>query len=192
MICYLIRHGKDPDNVRGGWSGHGLTPEGMEQVRALSAEMAGMGICRIYSSDLRRAKETAQILSASLDCPVEYLPRFREADNGSLAGMDNALALARYPGVFWSALEYTEPYPNGESPEGFFRRIQAAWGDLKGMLLRNPSADIALVTHGGVIEAILCIENGIPFSNQKRHFAAPHARPIPIEITPETDIAAAP
>ena len=39
MICYIVRHGKDDETVRGGWSRHSLVPEGVAQVRTLGAEI---------------------------------------------------------------------------------------------------------------------------------------------------------
>lgn len=184
MTIYVIRHGKDDDTVRGGWSSHGLLPAGVKQVCALAEEIAAanLKIDRIYSSDIRRAAETAEILSARLGHPIEYIPGLREADNGDLAGMRHDLAEERYPGLYWSALDYQERYPNGESPKMFYERVKAAWLELKSRRLGQGEKDTLLVTHGGVIEAILCMENGIPFSNKAKHFSAPHAKLIPVEI----------
>lgn len=187
MIVYLVRHGKDDSTVRGGWTSHGLTQEGVAQVHTLAEELRRnpRNIRRIYSSDLPRAAQTADILATVLDLPIRLLPGFREVNNGDLAGMDNGLAMQRYPDLFWSSLGFTESYPNGESPERFYRRVQEAWRTFKEDALRHPSEDIILVTHGGVIEAILCMENGIEYTNMQRHFAAPNATLIPIEILPE-------
>lgn len=184
MTIYLIRHGKDDDTVRGGWSGHGLSPAGVKQVRALAEEIAAANIkadC-IYSSDIRRAAETAEILSCRLGCPIEYIPGLREVDNGALAGMKNDLADEKYPGLYWSALAYDERYPNGESPKMFYDRIKTAWSELKSRKSERAAGDALLVTHGGVIEAILCMENNLAFSNKTKHFSAPNAKLIPIEI----------
>lgn len=184
MTIYLVRHGKDDDTRRGGWSDHGLLPEGVEQARALAREVAhsNLKIDRIYSSDLRRAAETAEILAKYLRCPVKYIREFREVDNGVLRGMENALAEERYPGLYWSSLEYGERYPGGESPEMFYTRIQTAWSALKKKQSEQGGGDMLLVTHGGVIEAILCMENGIAFSNKTKRFRTPHAKLIAVEI----------
>lgn len=184
MTIYLIRHGKDDDTVRGGWSNHGLSLVGVKQVHALAEEIAAANINadRIYSSDIKRAAETAELLSCRLGYPIEYIPELREADNGALAGMENELAKEKYPGVYWSALNYDECYPSGESPQMFYDRIKTAWLALKRRRLRQTAEDALLVTHGGVIEAILCIENGIAFSNKTRHFPAPNAKLIPVEL----------
>lgn len=180
MTIYLVRHGKDDDTVRGGWSRHGLTPEGVKQVRALAEEIAAANIKmeRIYSSDIRRAAETAELLSRRLKCPIEYIPALREVDNGVLAGMKNSLAEEKYPGLYWSALGYNECYPNGESPKLFYERIKTAWLELKSRSMKQA----LLVTHGGVIEVILCLENNIAFSNKTKRFSVPSAKLIPVEV----------
>ena len=67
MICYLVRHGKDDETVRGGWSDSPLTAEGVQQAERLAAELlaaGGLSIGVIYSSDLPRARQTAAILAA--------------------------------------------------------------------------------------------------------------------------------
>ena len=180
MICYLVRHGQDDDSIRGGWSNHGLTAFGIEQVKKLANEIKEkqISIKKIYSSDLERAKETAFIISDSLKIPVMLIEDFREANNGDLAGMKNDIAKEKYPGLFWSSLEFNEPYPNGESPEMFYNRVKKAWIDFK----RNIKDDTMLVTHGGVIEVILCSENEIAYSNKKKQFSTPNAELIPITV----------
>ena len=184
MTCYLVRHGKDDDTVRGGWSDHGLTPLGIEQVHTLAQSILAEGIhidC-IYSSDLQRAKQTAVILANYLNVPVTYHPGFRETNNGELAGMKHELAKDRFPGLYWSSLDYTECYPGGESPEAFFHRIQNTWAQFKNDMLAQPRKNVLLVTHGGVIETILCIEHGKPLTNRHRYFSAPNAELIPVEL----------
>lgn len=182
MVCYLIRHGKDDETVRGGWSNHSLTAEGVEQVELLGAEILErkLSIGHIYSSDLQRAKETAQILKRYSNCPVTYCPEFREADNGELAGMKHELANEKYPGIYWNTLDYEVCYPGGESPKQFFERVRTGWEKFKQE--RKEEETVALVTHGGVIEVILCIENGVEFSNRVKNFSTPGAKLIPVVI----------
>lgn len=180
MICYLVRHGQDDASIRGGWSNHGLTAFGKEQVNKLTNEIKEkqISIKKIYSSDLERAKETAYIISDSLNVPVILTEDFREVNNGDLAGMKNDIANKKYPGLFWSSLDFNECYPNGESPEKFYNRVKKAWIDFK----RNIEGNTMLVTHGGVIEVILCIENEIAYSNKKKQFSTPNAELISITV----------
>ncbi len=184
MICYLVRHGKDDDSVRGGWSNSPLTAEGAIQVERLAAELLlanNMDIGTIYSSDLPRAKQTAEILASVLSVPIIEMSEFRETNNGVLAGMNNQIAERHYPGLYWSALDWEQPYPGGESPRQFYNRIADAWRNFKYMVQRLDH-NVILVTHGGVIHIIQCIERGIAYSNKTNPFPVSYAEMIGVEI----------
>lgn len=106
MICYLMRHGKDDETLRGGWSDAPLTDLGMEQAKAAAEEIVRKQgrIGRILSSDLPRAVQTAECVAQKLGLPVELRPEFREVNNGVLAGMKNDLARSGIPacsGISW-------------------------------------------------------------------------------------------
>ena len=175
MMLYLIRHGKDDETVRGGWSRLPLTEEGVQGVAALAENHADtMDVGRIYTSDLCRAMQTAQILGTWLKCPVISLPQFREANNGDLAGMKNTLALERYPDLFWNQMEWEQCYPGGESPKQFYERILKAWTDFSEEI-GSYGENVALVTHGGVIHVILSLIEGKAYSNKERQRNIPHA-----------------
>lgn len=181
MTCYLIRHGKDDDSVRGGWSESLLTDEGITQVHKLAASMSSLSISNILTSDLPRARQTAEIISNQLGVPVIPRSEFRETNNGVLAGMKNELANVLYPGLYWSTLDWEESYPGGESPKSFFERIYKAWKNLKAEM-DGQQNNFVLVTHTGVINAILCIENNVTFTNKTLHFPSKNAEMIAIEI----------
>lgn len=184
MICYLIRHGKDDDSVRGGWSNAPLTAEGIEQVHRLSKKIRmsdGMDIGAIYTSDLPRAKQTAQIISSAISVPVIELPQFREVNNGVLAGMKNQMADEQYPGLYWSTFGWEQAYPGGESPCAFYNRIADAWHCFR-QKIRGVEHNVILVTHGGVINAIQCIEHGIAYSNKTNPFPIRNAEMIGVSL----------
>ena len=167
MFCHLIRHGKDDDTVRGGWSQQPLTDEGEVQAAELAdfVQKSGLGIQQLYSSDLLRAMQTAQIVADSLRLPIAPKPEFREVNNGNLAGIKNELAAEQYPGLYWNTLAWEQQYPGGESPKEFYERIRCAWDVLqKDILERNEN--VMLVTHGGVMHVILSIVKGEIYSNQ--------------------------
>ncbi|MBQ4133352.1 MAG: histidine phosphatase family protein [Desulfovibrionaceae bacterium] len=178
-MIYLMRHGADPSDRYGGWSAYGLTRKGREQVHHAKHDLRNKGITQIYSSDLIRAKETAEIVASELSLPITYLPQFRESNNGLLAGMLKTEAAVKYPGIYWNALDWTEAWPGGESPEQFFRRIQNAWFDFKEQI---GDENVLLVSHGGVMNIILCLENGIPYTNKETHFKIKDAEIIQIGI----------
>lgn len=167
MICYLVRHGKDDDTVRGGWSGQSLTDEGKAQADALASfiQRSDLRIKHIYSSDLLRAVQTAQPIADRLHLPIIQMPEFRETNNGAFAGMKNDLASKLYPGLYWNALGWEQRYPDGESPRDFFERVRTAWNTFQKMILKQ-NENVLLVTHGGVINVILSIVHGEQYSNK--------------------------
>lgn len=178
-MIYLMRHGADPSDRLGGWSTYGLTEKGRIQVHNAKSSLRNKGITQIYSSDLIRAKETAEIVADELSLKVTYLPQFRESNNGLLAGMLKTEAAEKYPEIYWNALDWTETWPGGESPEQFFHRIQGAWYEFKKQVGND---NVLLVSHGGVMNIILCLENGIPYTNKETHFKIDDAEIVQIDI----------
>ena len=168
-MIYLMRHGEDDDTRLGGWSDAGLSSLGIKQVRCASEEIvyAGYKIIHIFSSDLERAKETAEIVAERLNLTITFIKEFRETNNGEMAGMLKEQACVKYPGLYWNSLTWEQKYPNGESPKDFYERVKAAWEQFKHDVNNTASdGDVLLVTHGGVIDVILCLENGIKYTNE--------------------------
>lgn len=184
MTVYLVRHGRDDDTVRGGWSDASLSAVGISQAEALAARLKSdeafhAGV--IYTSDLPRAKETAQILGEALSLPVIDRPAFRETNNGVLAGMKNEIADEKYPNLYWNSLGWNQTYPEGESPHSFYKRIMGAWKAFRREVENKPH-DVILVTHGGVINVILHIERGMWYSNKRRGFYTPNAGIVAVPL----------
>ena len=173
MRVLLIRHGKDDGRFRGGWSQLDLIPEGIAQAEKLAGYLKDHAdsyhIRKIISSDLPRTLTTANIIARELELPVQKDRRLREINNGELAGMHNKTALKRYPGLFFNTLAMDEPYPGGESPRAFYERI-SRWFDAFCEDCRTEEGDIAVVTHGGVINIVCHLVNKIPWSNQGKSF----------------------
>lgn len=178
MKVYIARHGQDDDSVRGGWSDLPLTLFGIEQsqkfAEILFENKDRYNIGKIFSSDLKRAVQTAEIISDRFGIEIELLPDFREVDNGDLAGLKNEIAGLIYPNFYWRNLDWSEKYPNGESPREFFERVSFAW---KEFLDKNRFYDknILLITHGGVINIIKCLAKGEIYSNKNQYQSLPCA-----------------
>ena len=181
MYCYLVRHGQDDETVRGGWSQMPLSLEGVRQVEALAEKLSAICIGSIYSSDLQRAVQTADILANRLHTPVAVLADFREVNNGELAGMKNALALHRYPGLFWNQMGWEQSYPNGESPKQFYERITAGWERFTKQIA-DRDENVMLVTHTGVIQVILAIISGKCYRNTDKQRHIGYAECITLEF----------
>lgn len=165
----------------GGWSDHPLTVAGIHQAERLAKDIADMkeklAIRYIYSSDLCRTMQTAQIIADRLRLPVKPLPQFREVNNGDLAGMKNDIATVRYPGLFRNQMKWEQCYPGGESPSQFYERINAAWADFSKEIL-SENENVMLVTHGGVIHVIRTILENRLYSNSEKHRKVNHAEMI--------------
>jgi probable phosphoglycerate mutase len=134
---------------------------------------------RIFSSDLPRAIQTAEMISAVLKLEIELMPEFRETNNGIFAGMPNEIANEKYPGLYWNTLEWDEPYPQGESPRIFYERIKTAWEQFSEMIAKN-GKNIIFVTHGGVKNVIYTLIDGTSFSNKDKVERIPHVTMIPL------------
>lgn len=175
MKIIFVRHGKDDDNYRGGWSNLDLIPEGIEEAKQLAeylyANKAFYKISKIISSDLPRAMTTAGIIADRLDLSVLAESQLREMDNGDLAGMLNTDALIQYPGLFFSTLRMDEPYPNGESPNDFCKRIKN-WFENFLQETSEEDTNVLVVTHGGVINLIYHFVKKQEWSNQNPSFKA--------------------
>ena len=175
MNIFLVRHGDDDEQYRGGWSSLPLTQLGIEKVKKLadffSNEQEDIKIDRIISSDLKRAKMTADIINEKLNVKIKYDERLRENNNGILAGMLNEEAIKKFPNMYFSILEYDERFPGGESPKEFYERIKEAFFSIVNE--NNDVENLMLVTHAGVINIIYHIISNIEWSNKQKKLKIP-------------------
>lgn len=144
----LARHGETDWNRDGRWQGHAdppLNDAGRAQARALAASLAGEPLDVVYSSDLLRARETAEILAAALALPLVDDPGLREMDVGS-----------------WSGLTRAEigdlPY-DGETKDAHRARVAAA---VRRIARAHPEGRVLVVTHGGSVRRIHELVYGEP------------------------------
>ena len=156
-LLFLIRHGETQWNLDHRVQGHEdvlLTERGREQARRLALWLAGEPIQAFYSSDLRRAWETAEILAAG-SAPVWKEPRVREASFGLFQGLTTAEIEARYPEEFraWRRDAVRHRPPGGETLEDLRKRCMTA---LREHLPKHPGQAVALVAHGGPVRVMVC------------------------------------
>lgn len=168
MRIFLVRHGKDDGNYRGGWSLVPLTEEGINQVKKLAeflnTQKDYYNIEKIISSDLEGARQTTNIINEKLNVNVEFTERLREMNNGKIAGMLNKDVEKIYPGLYYNTLRIDERYPGGESPIEFHDRIIK---DFKNIVKENKNHNnIMIVTHSGVINIIYRYINNMEWSNK--------------------------
>ncbi|MFP4435747.1 MAG: histidine phosphatase family protein [Chloroflexaceae bacterium] len=147
----LVRHAESLSNAAERLQGSGddpLTSRGEEQAHQLGAwlQTNGSRIHALFSSPLRRAQRTADIIGAVLGLPVQTRPGLREIGIGTLEGTD----MATWRATIKSGT-YT-PCQGGEAPYDF---VERALGTLHGLLAANEDRTILVITHGAVISAAL-------------------------------------
>jgi broad specificity phosphatase PhoE len=145
----LVRHGETDWNAEGRLQGHTDTPlndYGRRQAATLAEALAGDGIDAVYSSDLSRARETAEIVAARLGLPVVVEPGLREKNWGSWEGLT---PMER------DATEYV-----GESTEDHRDRTLRA---LREIAERHPDARVLVVTHGGSMRRVQAAVTGFAY-----------------------------
>ena len=100
---------------------------------------------------------------------MKELQREHSQAGSPFQARSNDEALEQYPGLFFRLLKMNEPYPNGESPNDFFMRIKKWFGEFTEQY-KNTDENILVVTHGGVINIIYHLGNGIEWSNKTSAF----------------------
>lgn len=103
-IIYVVRHGKAEFNVKrmigGTYEPNPLTSEGRTQTVELAKNLENIRIDKIYSSDLSRAKQTAEIIASKKALSIEFNKLLRERNWGSLQNKTFEEAKKMYPEAF--------------------------------------------------------------------------------------------
>jgi broad specificity phosphatase PhoE len=150
----LARHGETDWNREGRWQGWAdppLNETGRAQARALATELAGTPFDAVYSSDLRRARETAEIVAAPHGIEVVVDPALREIDVGSWSGLTRTEISERFP---------DGRRPDGETHEQHAARVRAA---VSRLARSHPDGRILLVSHGGTIRSVHDLISDLPY-----------------------------
>ena len=152
MNIYLIRHGRQCSKLCN--VDVELAPEGREQADLLGQRLKTYDIEAVYSSDLIRARETADIINKHLNKPRVIDERWQEANFGGMTGLTNDEMREKYGDFLEKRATMTEdiPYPDGgENCRIVFERSFEALKDLT----KENYENVCVVTHGGVIRALL-------------------------------------
>lgn len=165
----LVRHGETDWNRERRWQGHADTPmneTGRKQARALARTLTGAPIAAVYSSDLRRAHETAEIVAAAHQLPVSVDRRLREIDFGEWEGLTTEEIHERFPeyAAAWPP-DDGRPFPGGETYAAMGERVVEALAEIAH---RHPDGDVVVVLHGGPIRGVLAHAAGITYAEQRR------------------------
>ena len=154
----LLRHGETEFNRGRRMQGQldtDLSDVGRAQARAVAEVLAGRPVGAVVSSDLVRARETAEIVAAGHGLGVRTDHRFRETDLGRWQGLTHREVDGDFPGhrSHWRRTPTWAP-PGGESRVDVMRRTTAGVADLLADDALWAGGAVVVVAHGGSISAL--------------------------------------
>lgn len=163
MHLILVRHGETEWNRTGRCQGVAdidLNNNGKKQVRELASALQNETISAVYSSDLKRALETAKEIASHHKLKVNIEEDLREMDQGELEGLSFAEIRERYDHVLkeWRESPETLTLPKGESLTELQERALRAFNKI---LSRHRGETVVTVSHNLTITTLLCKFTGV-------------------------------
>ncbi|MFH1904641.1 MAG: alpha-ribazole phosphatase [bacterium] len=154
---FIVRHGQTSGNSTLKYFGITdveLNEEGINQAGLASKRLEKENICRIYSSSLKRAFKTAEIIAKPHRISVELKEDLREINFGNWEGLGFQEIQKSFPQEFseWQNNIMGFTMPQGESILELKRRVETAFNEILNSAREN---NVVIVTHGGPIRIIL-------------------------------------
>ena len=153
----LVRHAQPPEEARGRCYGSldvGLSVRGRRHAQLLARTLDRIPLAAVYSSPSRRAVETAAPLATIHGLTAIVDEALREIDFGDFEGQSYDEIERTHPELYrqWMATPTLVQFPGGESYTRLRVRALAA---MEAIRARNAGATAAVVSHGGVLRAML-------------------------------------
>jgi broad specificity phosphatase PhoE len=157
LTLLLVRHGQTEWNALGLMQGQTadvpLTDLGHAQAAAAATEVAGLGPGALISSDLLRARQTAEHCALATGLPVAVTPALREQGYGVLEGRPSR--------ELWDVVDWTDPHWSADGGESLAQLHGRVAAFLEQLRADSPADVVALVTHGDTIRAAQAIAAGL-------------------------------
>lgn len=154
LICpatvIVARHGDAAYDVvgvpsdDGGW----LTELGRRQALSLAASLVHRRIAAVWSSDMARAMQTAEIVTGRLNVPTRITANLRELSVGSLAGRADGWSLVEDVYARWLDGDLSASCPDAESGADVVRRVR---GELEAAADEFRGETMLIISHGGAL-----------------------------------------
>ncbi|GAA2595742.1 histidine phosphatase family protein [Actinomadura fulvescens] len=168
----LVRHGETTwhaENRYAGVTDVPLTPRGLDQARRLADWARTAGLAAVWSSDLTRARLTAEPCAEAAGLPLCIDERLRELNFGRAEGLTRAEMRQRFPEALqaFHADPVNGHLPGGEDPAAAAGRFTACLNDIA---RRHPDKRILVIAHTTAIRLALCTLLGLPLPGYRRLF----------------------
>ena len=154
---YLVRHGENTANLTKEFShrlvDYALTPKGRLQAAQTAEVLARRPIVAVFSSPLRRARETAEAIAAPLGLEVTVLEQFRELNVGDLERVPpSEETWTQHDDVIkaWLRGDLDARFPGGEDYHMLWQRAAEGY---RLVVERFPGQEVVIVAHGGIFFA---------------------------------------
>lgn len=169
MRIYLVRHGqkqKGQNRFRNGYYDPDLTSTGEYQADLTGRRLARLPLQVIFSSNLNRTMQTAEIINRYLCLPFLERNEIREINMGNWEGVPFEKLAEEKDAYYLAWREHKKdlPYPNGESGADVLHRIMPFLGEIHQQGLEN----ILLVTHGGIVRVLVSACIGLEMQKRFR------------------------
>lgn len=137
-----------------GWVAAPLNELGLRQARSLAHYIRNIGMGALYTSDLKRALQTAECLAEQLSFAPIPDERLRERSIGSWQGLTRAEMAAWYPEEYAAMLKDVDGFrvPGGESRNDVRVRVKAAVSDI---LSNEQNETVGILSHTTAIKILL-------------------------------------
>ncbi len=170
MKLLLARHGETEWNRAGriqGLSNQQLNAVGRRQAEELALRLKEAPLAAVYSSPLRRALETAELIAEHHKLPVITLDGLKEMDAGELDGLTYQETRERYPDFMatWTTNAMSAVMPGGES---ILQLQERAWQATSWLLTHHPNETVVAVSHNFTILSIISWALGLPLANFRK------------------------
>jgi alpha-ribazole phosphatase len=161
----LVRHATaEGDGRFQGQRDVSLTSAGRRELRLLWDKCSRHPVRAVYSSDLRRASQTADAVARQFGLSVEIRPELREMHFGQWEGLSWSQIVRRWPRLafFWIERFPRQPIPGAEPLQQFQKRVAAG---IREIVAANRGQCALIITHAGVIRFTLGKVLGLPARN---------------------------
>ena len=168
-MIYLVRHGLDDERYLGGWSDVDLIDEGYKQIENATKFIVDkkLVINKIISSDVIRARNTANIINKQLKLQVSYTKDLRELNKGLYNGVLKK-SLGQEELLRIKKFDINDKYPLGESTIELYNRMKKCLKKLE------KYDNVLIVTHRGVINMFYYLLNDLELDMDKERFDVTH------------------
>lgn len=161
MKIYLVRHGETVYNTKGilqGWNNSDLTDKGIEAAKELGEKLADVNFDKVFSSDLKRAADTARLIAKR---EPETTKLLREIDMGDWSGQHIDKVIENDYETYYNFCVNAHLY-NKEGAESYTVFLKRLKKFIEENLMGKDYNNVLITTHGVTCVGILAIAEGLP------------------------------